>query len=182
MPSAFQLREAAHALKHGEIIAYPSEAVYGLGCRPDQFSAVAKLLELKSRDIRKGLILVASDWKQLNAYIQPLSRSEQQHIEQHSDTTWLVDKHPQCPFWISGAHNKVAIRLSQHPIIKTLCTLSQSAMTSTSANPSSAPSATTYRQVKRYFPHDLGYTINGALGDLDQATRICDLKSGEFFR
>jgi L-threonylcarbamoyladenylate synthase len=47
------------ALKNGEVIAYPTEAVFGLGCDPDNEQAVQHLLALKNRSVDKGLILVA---------------------------------------------------------------------------------------------------------------------------
>lgn len=57
------------ALNEGKIIAYPTEAVFGLGCDPDNDKAVRKLLLLKQRSWKKGLILIAGDYKQLTPYI-----------------------------------------------------------------------------------------------------------------
>ena len=52
---------AIAALRAGGLIAYPTEAVWGLGCDPDNSAALASLIELKRRDPAKGVILVAGE-------------------------------------------------------------------------------------------------------------------------
>ncbi|MDB5975939.1 MAG: tRNA threonylcarbamoyladenosine biosynthesis protein RimN, partial [Nevskia sp.] len=71
------LRVACAALRAGGVIAYPTEAVWGLGCEPRNEHAVDKLLTLKRRDWRKGLILVAADFAQLEPFVQLPSRTAQ---------------------------------------------------------------------------------------------------------
>ena len=51
--------QIAEALRQNQVVAYPTEAVFGLGCNPQSESAVKKLLDLKQRPVEKGLILVA---------------------------------------------------------------------------------------------------------------------------
>ena len=51
--------QIADALRQNQVVAYPTEAVFGLGCNPQSESAVKKLLDLKQRPVEKGLILVA---------------------------------------------------------------------------------------------------------------------------
>ena len=53
------VEQIAALLMQDEVVAYPTEAVFGLGCNPLSKSAVRKLLDLKQRPIEKGLILVA---------------------------------------------------------------------------------------------------------------------------
>ena len=56
-----QLQKAVGALLEGGLIAYPTEAVYGLGCIPSHRETVARLLTIKKRSWRKGLTLIASN-------------------------------------------------------------------------------------------------------------------------
>ena len=63
------LRKAVSILSTGGIIAYPTEAVYGLGCLPTSENSIEKLLNLKQRPKAKGLILVAETIEQLLPYI-----------------------------------------------------------------------------------------------------------------
>ena len=66
------IQQAANAVRDGGVIAYPTEAVYGLGCDPDNIQAVKKILGLKQREKSKGLILIASDVGQLLPYLVDL--------------------------------------------------------------------------------------------------------------
>ena len=70
-----QINHAVDVLQNGGVIAYPTEAVFGLGCDPKNLSAVKVILELKQRKKEKGLILVASSIEQLKDYIQPLEKN-----------------------------------------------------------------------------------------------------------
>ena len=67
IPPSF--RNIIAALNEGKIIAYPTEAVFGLGCDPDNEKTVRQLLLLKQRSWKKGLILIAGDYEQLIPYI-----------------------------------------------------------------------------------------------------------------
>ena len=60
-PSDIQLRQAVRVLDGGGVIAYPTEAVWGLGCDPFNRDAVSRLLEIKQRPMHKGLILIAAE-------------------------------------------------------------------------------------------------------------------------
>ena len=63
------LDSAILTLRAGGIIAYPTEAVFGLGCDPDNHTALLQLLDLKQRAASKGLILIAADFSQLQPYL-----------------------------------------------------------------------------------------------------------------
>ena len=65
------LESALAALRRGGVIAYPTEAVWGLGCDPRNEEAVLKLLALKQRDPGMGLLLIASTFEQLSPYLGP---------------------------------------------------------------------------------------------------------------
>lgn len=57
-------------LKKNSVIAYPTESIFGFGCDPDNLIAIYKLLKIKKRSIKKGLILIASDYEQFIPYIE----------------------------------------------------------------------------------------------------------------
>ena len=68
LPSG-SIAQAVDILKNEEVIAYPTEAVFGVGCDPDSEVAVNRLLALKQRPVEKGLILIAANYEQLKPYI-----------------------------------------------------------------------------------------------------------------
>lgn len=182
MTSPFQIRQAASAIRSEGVICYPTESVFGLGCDPLCYEAVDKILQLKKRPVDKGLILIASRIEQLVPYVQLNEAQHTQLLEQTSATTWLVSKSRLTPPWISGRHSKVAIRLSQHPLVRELCNELNSAIVSTSANPSTQPAAKTLLRVKQYFPDELDYYLNGKLGNVGNATPIIDMETSEIIR
>jgi L-threonylcarbamoyladenylate synthase len=67
MNDPLPLSAAVEWLQHGGVIAYPTEAVWGVGCDPFDETAVRRLLAIKERPVEKGLILIAADLEQLRA-------------------------------------------------------------------------------------------------------------------
>ena len=65
MTSTWQLKQAASTIRKGGVIAYPTEAVWGLGCNPWHAQAVQRILHLKQRPVHKGVILVAASMEQM---------------------------------------------------------------------------------------------------------------------
>ena len=57
------------AFESGQLMVYPTEAVMGIGCDPDNEAAVMSLLALKQRPVEKGLILLAANYSQLLPYV-----------------------------------------------------------------------------------------------------------------
>ena len=100
------------AFDEGEIIVYPTEAVMGVGCDPDNESAVSKLLSLKKRNVDKGLILVAANYSQLLPYVDdaaiPPGRRPDIFSSWPGPITWLMPKGLKAPKWITGQHAKIA--------------------------------------------------------------------------
>ena len=77
LPSEAIVRAVA-LLNNEHVIAYPTEAVFGVGCDPDSEKAVMSLLALKQRPVEKGLILIAANFEQLKPYIDDTQLSDEQ--------------------------------------------------------------------------------------------------------
>jgi tRNA A37 threonylcarbamoyladenosine synthetase subunit TsaC/SUA5/YrdC len=89
--------ESRHAPSHaGAVIAYPTEAVFGLGCDPLDAAAVDRLLTIKQRDITKGLILIAADFDALVPFVEPLDDTRMAAIQATwpGPNTWLMPARP----------------------------------------------------------------------------------------
>jgi len=184
LATPFQIREAARTLLAGGLVAYPTEAVYGLGCDPLNHHAVFDLLTLKQRPVEKGLILIASDFEQLHPYLLPLSKKIERRINLSwpGPTTWLLPARPEVPHWLRGCHQTLAVRVTAHPTAAALCDRFGGAIISTSANSSSRPPARKPLTLKHYFAQQLDYTLHAPLGELGQPTEIRDAISGELIR
>lgn len=186
MPSYLQLQQASHALFRGEILAYPTEAVWGLGCDPWNSQAVAKVLRLKQRAWQKGVILIASDWAQLEPFCASLSQSQIQQMQScwaqtGQATTWLVPSRLTTPWWLRGNHADIAVRVSQHPGVVALCEAFGGAVVSTSANPAGKPAAVTRFRCQQYFADAVNY-LPGSVGLATKPSTIQSLTTGATLR
>jgi L-threonylcarbamoyladenylate synthase len=179
------LMTVVQALHRGVVIAYPTEAVFGLGCDPDNQQAVDYLLSLKQRSREKGLILVAANYSQLKPYVDASSLSEQvqQEIFLHwpGPTTWLIPAQQKTASWLTGQFTTLAVRVSDHPIVQQLCLAFGKALVSTSANLSGLPECRTLAEVRRQFGERV-MLVEGALGGRMNPSEIRDATSGKLIR
>lgn len=180
----WQLREAARVLRHGGLIAYPTEAVYGLGCDPLDADAVMRLLELKQRPWQKGLILIAADLAQLEPYLLPLDATLQARVTPTwpGPNTWLLPTRPETPRWLRGEHDTLAVRVTAHPVASALCRAFGGPIVSTSANLAGKAPATSALQVRNAFGDRVDYIVHAPLGGAERPTQIRDGRTGEIVR
>jgi len=178
------INHAVHILQQGGIIAYPTEAVFGLGCLANKPQSIEKLLKLKQRPIDKGLILLAAEFSQFEDYIEPLNDSILHKIQSSwpGPTTWVVPARAETSPLIRGKFSSIAIRISAHPIVQALCRQCQSPIISTSANISGQNMTYNTSQVRLQFKEQLDYILEGALGDSHKPSIIKDAISNKIIR
>ena len=176
--------QAARLLQQGAVVAYPTEGVYGLGSDPFNETAVRQLLALKHRPAEKGLILIAAHVDQ----ILPLISVEQAPgwsralAQWPGPVTWVFPAQPHVPAWIRGQFDSVAVRVSAHLVVRSLCEAFGGPVVSTSANPSGQRPALSCRQVEAYFGDRLAGCVIGALGGQSGPTPIFDGRTGRVLR
>ncbi|EON92069.1 Sua5/YciO/YrdC/YwlC family protein [Marinobacter lipolyticus SM19] len=181
----WQLHCARRTLLQGGVIAYPTEAVWGLGCDPWDVQAVDRILDLKRRPMEKGVILVASSIEQVRFLLDPLPLELQREAEKHWPgpvTCLLPDVERQIPEWVRGRHSSIAVRVSDHPVVRALCNAAGMPLVSTSCNPAGRQPARSIWQVRRYFGDELDWIVPGDLGGSRQPSRILDIVSGRQLR
>jgi L-threonylcarbamoyladenylate synthase len=183
-PAAWPLRRAVETVRAGGVIAYPTEAVYGLGCDPLEHTAVQRILDLKGRDASKGLILIASDVAQLLPFMAPLSASVMKTLEASwpGPVTWVVPAIGSLPAWLSGGRETLAVRVTAHPIASALCAALGLALVSTSANRSGRSPARTPLAVRSLFGGGVDEILPGAVGGLSKPTEIREALTGKVLR
>lgn len=175
-------------LKQGHTIAYPTEAVWGLGCDPHNEQAFQNILKLKNRPMEKGVILLASTIDQIQPMLETLSLDTQKCIietwtntsQNSRATTWLLPA-IDVPKWITGKHASVAVRVTQHPLCKAICENFGSFIVSTSANPAGLEPARNYEEAQQYFGNKV-YYVKGDLGICQEPSKIIDALTGQTIR
>ena len=187
MKQNLKLDHAVKVLQQGGVIAYPTEAVYGLGCDPQNLAAVKIILQLKQRKKEKGLILVASSYDQFKNYIQPLENAIEKKLlnswkDKTKAITWLVPVKKETSEYLKGQFDTIAIRVSHHPLVKELCEKFAGAIVSTSANISTHDAARTAEQVKQIFADKIDFIIEGETDINAQPSEIRDALSNKIIR
>ena len=177
------VEQAANALDNGGVIAYPTESIFGLGCNPSDENAVINLLTIKQRSWRKGLILIAADFNQLQKFIQPLSSRilEQLRMTWPGPVTWLLRAKPDISNYLRGEHQTIAVRVTAHKQSANLCRSFGGAIVSTSANLSNMPPAKTIHDVHWSLPN-LDYVLPGLCSGATTPSEIRDAQTGSRIR
>ncbi|HUD43295.1 MAG TPA: Sua5/YciO/YrdC/YwlC family protein [Dokdonella sp.] len=180
------LEPALTALRAGGVVAYPTEAVYGLGCDPRDAAACARLFALKQRPLTQGVLLIGADLDQVFAYVDlaavPDAALARARATWPGPYTWVFPAGPAAPAWIRGAHAGIAVRVTAHPIAADLCRRFGAALVSTSANRHGQPPARSAAEVRAAFGTGLDAVVDGPLGGLGQPTEIRDVLSGAVLR
>ena len=178
------MARAVAVLRQGGVIAYPTEAVWGLGCDPLNESAGRRLFELKQRPSGVGVILIASDFSQIEGYIGNCSPGAIARAQASwpGPNTWIFPASTTVPSWVVGEHVGIAIRVTGHPLAGALCQAFGGALVSSSANIHGQAPAKNTIELRRMFADQLDAVVDGELGGLERPTTIRDAVTGEFVR
>ena len=178
------LGQAARCLNGGGILAYPTEAVYGVGCLPAFYGSVERIRRIKQRHPQQGLILVTDKPERLAEYIFPLTASQKARIRKQRvrPVTWLVPARPECPEALRGHSTHLAVRVSDHPVVRRLCELTGSALVSTSANRRGHPPAMSAIQAMQRIGGNVDCILDAPLGQARTVSEIRHLETGQRFR
>ncbi|MGN2243427.1 L-threonylcarbamoyladenylate synthase [Frateuria sp. GZRR33] len=189
MTDRFTLAEceaAAALMRRGGVLAYPTEAVYGLGCDPRDQAAFRRLFALKQRPPTQGVLLIAADFAQVERYIDlarvPAEVLVQVKASWPGPNTWIFPRTAEVPDWVAGAHAGIALRVTAHEPAAALCRAWGGALVSTSANPHGSPPARSAQQVLDYFGDRLDGVLDAPLGGQGRPTVIRDALTGAIIR
>jgi L-threonylcarbamoyladenylate synthase len=177
---------AVRALRAGGVIAYPTEAVFGLGCDPQDEAAVARLFALKQRPPGQGVLLIGADFSHVEKYIDlgatqapALARARATWPGPHS---WVFPRSPATPPWLARGQAGIGLRVSAHATAAALCRAFGGAIVSTSANRHGAAAARTATEVRSAFGTELEYILDRPIGDSERPSTIRDALTGQTLR
>ena len=178
------LAAAAHCLRRGGVIAYPTEYCFGLGCDPANETAVRRILAMKERPWEQGLIVIADRVERLRKFID----QEQPELlapaiaSWPGPYTWLLPASARAAPWLKGNHTSIAVRVTAFPLVRQLCRDSGMALVSTSANRSGRPPLRTSKAVLAEFGAELDLILDERVGTATQPSTIRDAATGRCLR
>jgi len=170
----------------GGVFAYPTEAVFGLGCDPDNDNAIQKLLSIKQRSAEKGLILLAGDYSQLLPYIDEEVLPENIRLKYSLDwpvgVTFIYPAKNKLSTLLTGKFNSIAVRITTQPDVVALCKQVNMPIVSTSANLSGKSPVMLWQDIDPLLVKQLDLVIKGQTLNYSQPSKIIDVLTGNVIR
>jgi L-threonylcarbamoyladenylate synthase len=176
--------DAVRVLRDGGVVAYPTEAVYGLGCLADSDEALRRLCEIKGRDQDRGLILIGADLSQLRPFLVELDPEVEARVLARwpGPTTWVLPAAAGLSPIVTGGRDTVAVRVPGSAIARELCATLGTAITSTSANRHGEPPARDANAVHEALGETIDLLLDGQTDGMERPSEIRDGMTGTVLR
>lgn len=143
-----EVQAAEEELLMGNVILYPTDTVWGIGCDATDAKAVQKIFKLKERDANKAMIILVADEDMLADYVEDVPESfKQLRREQDKPTTYIFPKSKNLPDVLTGEGGSIAIRIVDDEFCHRLIRQIDHPLVSTSANLSGGKSPATFAEV-----------------------------------
>jgi L-threonylcarbamoyladenylate synthase len=180
-PEAAVLEEAAALILAGEIVAVPTDTLYGLAADPFSTTAVARVFAAKGRAAERALALIAADIAQIEDHLGPLSPEARRLAAAFwpGPLTLLVPRPAAMPDAVTGGLAQVGVRVPAHPVASGLCRASARPLTATSANPSGAPAPAHPDDVARTLNESVALLLDAGPSPGGPPSTIVDVSEGK---
>lgn len=174
------LSQAADVIKHGGLVAFPTETVYGLGADTFNPDAVANIFRAKGRPMDNPLISHIADIGELEKFAREIPESAVKLANEFwgGPLTMILKKRKGIPDAVTAGLDTVAVRLPSHSIANALIKLSGTAIAAPSANISGSPSPTTAAHCIKDLDGRVDMIIDGGSSMIGIESTVIDL-SGE---
>lgn len=174
-----QIQKAKNLLTSGDVVAFPTETVYGIGANVFDISAIKKVFEVKKRPQENPLIAHISSPEMLTTLVTEVSPMNQILI----DSFWpgplsiVFPKRPEVPSIVTAGLDTIVVRFPAHPIAQALITECGFPLAAPSVNPSGKPSSTHQQHVIDYFQEKI-FVIEGNFSDIGLESTVISTLDG----
>jgi L-threonylcarbamoyladenylate synthase len=185
VPTAEQIEQAAALLDAGELVAFPTETVYGLGADAESPEAIARIYAAKGRPANHPVIVHLAPGSDPGYWVRELPDDAQRLI----DTFWpgpltlILKRAPHIPAAVSGGQDSVGIRCPSHPVAQALLRAfsakrdGRGGVAGPSANRFGHVSPTTAQHVRDEFGGTV-HVLDGGASKVGIESTILDLSRG----
>ena len=173
------LENAVEALRAGEIVAYPTDTLYGLAVDPRREGPVERLCLAKERELGDGLPLIAGDLEQVELFVggvSDLGRRLAGRFWPGPLTLLLTAQRALVP-GVGAKDGSLAIRVPGLAVARQFALLAKHPITATSANRRGMAPATTGRQVVQAFGSDVALVIEHQTALVGAPSTIVDARA-----
>ena len=177
------VERAVAALRAGDVVAFPTETVYGLGADALNSSGVAKIFEMKKRPRFDPLIVHIGQKEWLASFTREVPPQAQKLIDRFwpGPLTIILEKQPVISDLVTAGLQTVAIRMPSHPVALNLINSLGKPIAAPSANPFGYMSATRADHVARMFENKLSLVLDGGPCSFGLESTIVAIRDHQVF-
>ncbi|MGI6065478.1 MAG: L-threonylcarbamoyladenylate synthase [Bacillota bacterium] len=178
-PDREMLKRAAQLLRQGEVVAFPTETVYGLGANALEGAAVKKIFAAKGRPSDNPLIVHISNLDQLPPLVKEIPQAARILMKKYwpGPLTLIFPKSKIIPLEVTAGLDTVAIRMPEHPIAQALIEYAGVPVAAPSANISGKPSPTSGRHVWHDMEGKVAMVLDGGEASVGVESTVLDITS-----
>lgn len=160
-----KLAKPAESIKHGNLVLFPTETVYGIGANALDKKAVEKIFIAKGRKQDNPLIVHISSIEMLNMVVADIGEIEQKLIDAFwpGPLTIIFNKKDVIPDIVTAGLGTVAVRMPSNNIARTLIEYSKCPIAAPSANISGKPSGTLIEDIVDELDGKVEYIIDSGI-------------------
>ncbi len=175
------IEQAIAALRAGEVVAFPTDTVYGLAASLDHPLAIERIYEIKGREATKAIPVLVDSAQRLF----DLAEVDQDIVSRVANVFWpgaltlVVPASNAVPEVVHRGAGTVGVRMPDHPIAQAVIAALGGALAVTSANVSGEPEAVTAEEVRASLGHLVGVVVDGGRTPGGRASTVVDLTPGQ---
>ena len=175
--SSKAIRKAVHLLREGEMVAFPTDTVYGVGANAFERFAVRQIFDLKKRPRHKSLPVFIYQIDDLNLVARDVPNRAWPLLQKFwpGALTVVLPKNSALPDDVTGGQSSVAVRIPDHPVCLDLVIRVGRPLAVTSANLSGQPTPNTAWKVAEQLGEGLALVLDGGPSSTTQPSTIIDL-------
>lgn len=156
-----ELDKALSTLKKGELLLYPTDTVWGIGCDATQPAAVEKIKKLKQRDDEKSMICLVANFKMLQEYVEEVPEMAYDILKTAQRPTTIVYDDPiRVAENLIADDNSLGIRVCRNSFCNRLLKKFRRPIVSTSANISGQPTPKKFDEIEAAIVKGTDYAVN----------------------
>ena len=156
-----EVEKTVETLRKKQIILYPTDTVWGLGCDATDVETVKKIFKIKQRNESKSLVILVDSIEMLQQYIPSIPNQVYGVLRTSSKPTSIIYDNPiGLANNVIASDNTVAIRIVQHEFCQELIKQFGKPIVSTSANISGMPTPTSFKEIDKSILDAVDYVVN----------------------
>ena len=154
------IQAAEDELLVGNIILYPTDTVWGIGCDAENAQAVKKIYQIKERQESKSMIILVSDVDMLRNYVKDVPADFDRRLAmQQKPTTYVFSEAQNLPEALVAADGSIAVRVVNEDFCHRLIRQIGRPLVSTSANISGEPAPASFSEISEEIKQRVDHVV-----------------------